>query len=1049
MISWAGPCRVSKVPFTQVWQFKSIFPMLSLGLAVVAAVVGAAPKESPTEKDSSALHGLPFTRSYPLEEIGNVPRGCTLSFDRFGRLAIVQDGFYSVLNDTTWLDLSDRTGGDESMPYIVQSDDNRAYYGSFGSWGIVEHTADGRLRPHSLRSPNPPKWVQTTGFTDIALTTRGVYFGGWSGVVYWDFAHSQNQFFEVFGFSKLFMLGDNVYVSTFDGLLKRIDVASNRLVTVEGTSLGEDSIAQATSLNGTRALVSTRKGRILVFDGSHLVPWAGQQRNNLEGRVTSLKHLLEGGVAIAIAGKGLYFISDDGEMISALTSSEFQRITQLATHEPGVLWATGEDALQKVLYGSALTVFGQRLGINPSWPIVLRWNDKIVVASGGLMFEAIPAPEGSATRFELMPNQPSAGAWTVVASGTRLLVGNDKGAFAEESDGSYAPVLRDMDVARLTMVGSDLCFAIGRVQIAALRLANGKWTECAPRIPSFGFPSVVHTTKKSVWIELGANRVARLSLEKGQMRSQVLDNFPWKERHWINVGFVDDTVVLTGPPGGRIFYDENTQAFCAAPDLERLLDQSPNWIVRVQKDETGILWATHDEGVIAFVPHDGGYEMDTTTFDLNNEHFPVVQLLPGNDIWLSTSESLYHVDKQKAFGTTGSARALRRSLPVLVSVTDGRTNDQLMTEADPSASPLHLPYSNNNLNLRFFSGGYGWRRTPVYEFRFSGAQAEWTSLGTGSLLSFPGLHEGSYHLAVRIANAQGPSSPAVLLRFDILPPWHRTWPAYALYILGGALAVYGLTRWSVRRAHDRNLALEGIVRERTGQLKATMQKLNEGTRNAATLAERGRLAGEIHDSVQQGLSGLMLQLDATLKLPAISGDVRSRLNVARNMISFTREEVQHAVWDMESPLLEGTELDEALRKIAALIGSGASKIEISVSGLRAALPSATQHHLLRIAQEAITNAVRHAGPTTITVRLEYRMGAVFLGIADQGNGFSPKDVLEKSVGHFGLRGLRGRAAKIGGDLRIESSPGQGTTIEVVVPLEEVVKPLADAVTNTD
>jgi signal transduction histidine kinase len=1017
-------------------------------VAVIAPVVGAASKDSPTKENSSALHGLPFTRSYPLEEIGNVPRGGTLSFDRFGRLAVVQDGFYSVLDDTTWLDLSDRTSGDESMPYIFQSDDNRAYYGSFGSWGIVEHTADGRLRPHSLRSPNPPKWVQTTGFTDIALTTRGVFFGGWSGVVYWDLATRKNQFFEVFGFSKLFLCGDDVYVSTLGGPLQRIDVVSNRLVTVEGTNLDEDSVAQTTSLNDSLTLVSTRKGSIFVFDGSHLVPWAGQQRNNLDGRITALKHLLEGGVAIAIAGKGLYLVSDDGAMISALTSSEFHRIMQLATHEPGVLWARGEDALQKVLYGSALTVFGQRLGLNPSWPTVLRWNDKIVVVSGGLMFEAIPAAAGSATRFELMKNQPSAGAWTVAASATHLLVGNDKGAFAEESDGSYTPVLRDMDVARLTMVGPNLCFAIGRVQIAALRLTDGKWTECAPRIPSFGFPSVVHIAKKSVWVELGANRVARLSLEKGQIRSLVLDNFPWKERHWINVGIIDDTVVLTGPIGGRIFYNENTQAFCAAPELERLLDQSPKWILRVQKDETGILWATHDEGVVAFVPHGGGYEMDTTTFDLNNEHFPVVQLLPGNDIWLTTGESLYHVDKQKAFTTTGSARALRRSQPILVSVTDGRTNAELVTDTGLSNAPLQLPYSSNNLSFRFFAGGYGWRRTPVYEFRFGGGQTEWTSLGTGSLLSFPGLHEGSYHLSVRIANTQGPISPEMSLQFEILPPWHRTRPAYALYILGGALAVYGLTRWSVRRAHDRNLTLEGIVRERTDQLKTTMQKLNEGTRNAATLAERGRLAGEIHDSVQQGLSGLMLQLDATLKLPAITGDVRSRLNVARNMISFTREEVQHAVWDMESPLLENTELDEALRKIAALIGSGAAKIEISVLGPTVALPSATQHHLLRIAQEAITNAVRHAGPTTITVLLEYRTDTVFLCIADKGKGFAPDDVLEKSVGHFGLRGLRGRVAKIEGELWIESSPGQGTTIEVVTPFTERVKPLTDAVSNT-
>jgi signal transduction histidine kinase len=582
------------------------------------------------------------------------------------------------------------------------------------------------------------------------------------------------------------------------------------------------------------------------------------------------------------------------------------------------------------------------------------------------------------------------------------------------------------------------------VETAVIRWADGRWSECAPRIPTLGYPSVAHSAKKSAWIELGANRVVRLSLQDGKIRSQLFDKFPWKGVGWVNVGIVDDTIVLSGPQGGRVFYDEEREAFTPAPQLQRILDQSPTWILRVQKDASGTLWATHDQGVITFVPKDGAYQIDTTTFDLNNEHFPIVQLLPGKDVWLSTSQSLYHVDPHYTFGSGSTLLPGKSSAPILVSVTDGRTHAELYGDEAASKASLRLPYSNNNLAFRFFSGGYAWRRTPVYEFTLGSGQTQWTSFGTGSLLSFPGLHEGTYKLAVRNANVQGAMGPPASFQFAILPPWPRTWIAYGLYCLFAGLVVLGIVRWSVRFAYRRNLALEGMVRESTDQLKATMEKLNEETRNAATLAERDRLAGEIHDSLQQGLSGLMLQLDATLKLPAVSGDVRSRLNVARNMVSFTRHEVQHAVWDMESPLLEGTDLDEALRKIAALIGTGAAKIEISVSGQPVPLPSATQHHLLRIAQEAITNAVRHAGPTTIAVHLEYRSQAVFLSVTDEGAGFDPDDVLEKSVGHFGLRGLRGRAAKIGGDLRIESSPAHGTSIEVVVPLPGDPKHSADA-----
>jgi signal transduction histidine kinase len=215
-----------------------------------------------------------------------------------------------------------------------------------------------------------------------------------------------------------------------------------------------------------------------------------------------------------------------------------------------------------------------------------------------------------------------------------------------------------------------------------------------------------------------------------------------------------------------------------------------------------------------------------------------------------------------------------------------------------------------------------------------------------------------------------------------------------------------------------------------------MDKLNEETRHTATLAERHRLAGEIHDSVQQGLSGLMLQLDATLKLTPLPEAIRSRLSVARNMVSFTRHEVQQAVWNLESPLLEDTELGDALQKLARLISPGIAEIEVLVSGTPRPLTPTVKHDLLRIAQEALTNAVRHAEPTHVTLRLTYDVDDVELTVTDDGKGFDPAAVLSHGIGHFGLRGLRGRAQKIGGHLDIESTPGLGTCIKVRVATHE-------------
>jgi signal transduction histidine kinase len=291
-----------------------------------------------------------------------------------------------------------------------------------------------------------------------------------------------------------------------------------------------------------------------------------------------------------------------------------------------------------------------------------------------------------------------------------------------------------------------------------------------------------------------------------------------------------------------------------------------------------------------------------------------------------------------------------------------------------------------------------------------------------------------------LINFPAKETEPVIVDFSISPPWHRSNLAYASYGTSSLLGGFGLFFWAIRRTRRRNAILEKLVRERTEELRSTMARLNQEAGNAATLAERNRLAGEIHDSVQQGLSGLMLQLDATLKRQNLAPDVRSRLTVARNMVSFTRQEVQQAVWDLESPLLENADLAEGLKRLAALISSGILQVEINATGTSAQVPSSTKHHLLRIAQEAITNAVRHGNAEKIEVRLHCSHQSVSLEINDDGCGFVPEEVFANGIGHFGLRGLRGRVSKINADLKVISAPNSGTNVKVVVPLPSGTSP---------
>lgn len=976
------------------------------------------------------VRGMPFTRRYSLEDIGYGPRGARLNFDRYGRVAVIHDGVYAVLNDTVWSNIADGDPDRIKMSHVVPASDGRMYYGARASWGLAETQPDGLLHAVSLVPPNPPDWIRSASFSDLIATRDGVYFISPHGIAFWSFEKKESRLHAHSRISRAFRIGDTVYVSAFNHELHYVDRASGEMRAVPGTDLDNVVVELATSLDDRRALLSLLDGRLVVFDGQTLspwepqvIPWGPQIRDGFRGRISVLHHLTDGRTAVGVTGKGLFLFSGDGELLLSLTTSEYHRITAMANREPGVLWIATEDGIEKILYSSALTVFGQQLGLTLGWPIIARWQGQLFVASDGKLYRALHGAPGAPTHFEEHPYQPENGTWALAASGPHLLVGGTEQIYAMEPDGRLREVAALSDIAHFVMIDAEHCYAIGRSEIAFLEWRDDQWTEPVPRIKGVTYPSIVHQVKNAVWIEMGG-QVGRLWLREGQLQLDLLPNASWTTKPWVNIGAAGGIVVLSADREERRFFDEERGAWCEAPELKRLLDRSPHWIARLEQDDAGTIWATHDDGVVRFTPKGKDYEIDTSSFDLINDRYPVLQVLPGNDVWILASQSLYHVEQR------WSSAARRAAKPILVSLVDAR-GDELLTDGERPIPLVRLPFERNSLTLQFFSGSDAGRRAPSYEYKLS-ENDPWSAMA-GSQVSLRGLREGRYDLLVRLSGKHLPAGGETVLPFEILPPWYRTWPAYASFGLLGSLLLLGMVRWANYLERKRSRSLEQIVRERTHQLEETMARLGEETRTTATLAERDRLANEIHDSVQQGLTGAILQLDTTLKLPVVGGDVRSRLNVVRNMVSYARQEVQHAVWDMESPLLEGTELGDALRNLTTFVESGEIKIDVTVSGKPVPLDRTVNHNLLRIAQEATTNAIRHARPQHIAIQLDYEAETVALTISDDGIGFVPDDVMQDRAGHLGLRGIRNRVKKLRGRLSIESAPARGTSIRIVVP----------------
>jgi signal transduction histidine kinase len=203
----------------------------------------------------------------------------------------------------------------------------------------------------------------------------------------------------------------------------------------------------------------------------------------------------------------------------------------------------------------------------------------------------------------------------------------------------------------------------------------------------------------------------------------------------------------------------------------------------------------------------------------------------------------------------------------------------------------------------------------------------------------------------------------------------------------------------------------------------------------AVLAERNRMAREIHDTLAQSFVGVSVQLELTAQLLT-----QSQIAAAGQQIDRTREyvreglaEARRSIWDLRAITAQHT-LPTRLTQLAEQASTENLPIHLDIGGTYRPLDPAFEDEILRIAQETLSNAARHANASHVSIDLRYHSNRLTLTITDDGRGFEASDDSLPAKGHFGLQGMRERAAQIHAQIFIESSPGLGTTIKLEAPI---------------
>ena len=481
---------------------------------------------------------------------------------------------------------------------------------------------------------------------------------------------------------------------------------------------------------------------------------------------------------------------------------------------------------------------------------------------------------------------------------------------------------------------------------------------------------------------------------------------------------------------------------------------SSDAVISLYEDSDGTLWIGTNGGGLNRMK-DGRFTTYTTSKGLLDD--VVYRILEDgqNNLWLSCRKGIFHISKQELDQfAKGSIPSIA---PVAYGTADGMMTRECSGGGDPAgwrgsdgklwfptikgvamidpermkinshAPPvvieqiriddrsfapserLELPAGTTRFDLYYTAPSFVAPEKVRFKYKLEGFDKDWIDSGTRRIAYYTNLRPGAYTFRVIASNNDGVwNETGASVALYLKPYFYQTYAFYAVCIIVLVLLAWVLFRLRVR---------------------GMQAQFN------AVLAERTRIAREIHDNLAQEMSGLSVQLEVVARtMPPGAGAAMSSLDRARRQVRHGIAEARRYVWELRSPALEDNDLPGALAETARrLTHDTAIHAQVEVNGTFRPLAQAVEGNLLRIGQEAINNAVKHAQAQRILVKLVFDVKRVQLIVRDDGRGFNNHALGNGKDGHFGLIGMRERAQQIGGTLSIQSTDC-GTEVVADVPI---------------
>lgn len=440
-------------------------------------------------------------------------------------------------------------------------------------------------------------------------------------------------------------------------------------------------------------------------------------------------------------------------------------------------------------------------------------------------------------------------------------------------------------------------------------------------------------------------------------------------------------------------------------------DDLPETVDSIIGDNRGSLWLGSAHGILRVRLYEMIACAASSTCTLHINRYGTSDGMPTEEVsaighpavWKTAEGSLWFATR-KGVAIVDPANLFLNRVPPPVSI-ERFTVDDIEQQDGVKIAPGH-----NRLAFQYAALSFVAPARVRYRYRLEGFDKEWIEAGARRTAFYTNLPPGHYRFVVQAANNDGLwNERGAAISFSIHPPFYRT--IWFISLLTALLLLLVLVMYRLR-------------------LRRLRSQFN------AVLAERTRVAREIHDTLAQSFVGVSVQLEIANQLLA-----HEQVDAARQQIDQTRayvregiDEARRSIWDLRAASAQNT-LPTRISRAAEQTGTPSLQVQVHISGTYRPLDPAIENEILRIAQESLANVSHHSRASSATLSLTYKPGELVLSIIDNGRGFSINEVPSHSGnGHFGLQGMRERAHNISGYLSVISSPEQGTQVKLTVPL---------------